>query len=403
MDAPKKRPIDPERQQLLLRRNRQLHGVALAALLALVILVFGLINILHPKTDFSETENRKLQNYEKPVLSALLDGTYTARLESAFSDQFFSRDRWVAAKLRLDTLLGKKESNGVYLCEDNYLIEIPTAPDPAVLGKTLNAMNNFAVRYPDLNVSAMIVPNASYVLRDYLPKNAPAHSQQEDLFTIEQTLSPYMTFADVTQPLKNHARDGVYYRTDHHWTSLGAYYAFDSIATSALGIDTPITDYNIHILSNSFEGTLASKSGKHNVTDSITAYEPLGTDVSYYVVYDSTQEKAGSMFVSSALDTKDQYTVFFGGNHPLVTIRTTANNGRVLLLFKDSYANCFVQFLIPYFEQIVMVDPRYYYDDAAQLITQRSVTDVLFLYNLSTFSADTALADTLNAGLRSAE
>lgn len=139
------------------------------------------------------------------------------------------------------------------------------------------------------------------------------------------------------------------------------------------------------------------------MTDTVTAYEALGSDVSYYVIYDSAQEKAGSMFVSSALDTKDKYTVFFGGNHPLVTLKTTANTGKVLLLFKDSYANCFVQFLIPYYDQIVMVDPRYYYDNADQLITQRAVTDVLFLYNDSTFIADTALSDTLNAGLRSAE
>ena len=95
------------------------------------------------------------------------------------------------------------------------------------------------------------------------------------------------------------------------------------------------------------------------------------------MLYDSTQEKAGSVFVASALDTKDKYTVFFGGNHPLVTIKTTANNGKILLIFKDSYANSFVPFLIPYYQQIVMIDPRYYYDDVEQLMTQRGVTDVL--------------------------
>ena len=205
-----------------------------------------------------------------------------------------------------------------------------------------------------------------------------------------------MQYADVTLALKAHVRDGVFYRTDHHWTSLGAYCAFDASA-ELLGIETPITNYHVHVLTNSFEGTLASKSGKHTAEDTITAYEPLGTDVSYYVLYDSTQEKAGSVFVDSALDTKDKYTVFFGGNHPLVTIKTTANNGKILLIFKDSYANSFVPFLIPYYQQIVMIDPRYYYDDVEQLMTQRGVTDVLFLYNLSTFSADTALADTLGA------
>ncbi len=304
--------------------------------------------------------------------------------KSAFADQFFARDYWISAKLRIDQLLGQKESNGVYLCQDNYLIEIPEAPDQAVLGRTLTAMKNFAVQHDDLRMTAMIVPNASLRHARLPAKNAPAHNQQEDLFAVNQTLSPCMQYADVTQALKAHVKDGVFYRTDHHWTSLGAYCAFDASA-ELLGIEMPITNYRVHVLTNSFEGTLASKSGKHTAEDTITAYEPLGTDVSYYVLYDSTQEKAGSVFVDSALDTKDKYTVFFGGNHPLVTIKTTANNGKILLIFKDSYANSFVPFLIPYYQQIVMIDPRYYYDDVEQLMTQRGVTDVLFLYNLSTF------------------
>ena len=396
MRPQKKCRPDPERQQLLLQRNCQLHGVLLAALLAVLLLVFGLVNLLHTKSDFSENENRKLQAYPAPTAASILDGSFMSKLQAAFSDQFFARDRWISTKLRIDELLGQKESNGVYLCQDDYLIEVPEAPDQAVLGRTLTAMKNFAVQHDDLRMTAMIVPNASSVMRDYLPKNAPAHNQQEDLFAVNQTLSPFMQYADVTQALKDHVKDGVFFRTDHHWTSLGAHCAFDA-SVELLGIETPITDYSVHVLTNSFEGTLASKSGKHTAVDAITAYEPLGTDVSYYVVYDSTQEKAGSVYVDSALDSKDKYTVFFGGNHPLVTIKTTANNGRVLLIFKDSYANCFVPFLIPYYQQIVMVDSRYYYDNVEQLMTQRGVTDVLFLYNFSTFSADTALADTLGA------
>lgn len=89
--------------------------------------------------------------------------------------------------------------------------------------------------------------------------------------------------------------------------------------------------------------------------------------------------------------------MFFGGNHPLVEIRTTANNGRNLLVFKDSYANSFIQFLYPYFQNIIMVDPRYYYDDIETSITSYGITDVLFLYSADTLLADTNLADTLNA------
>ena len=217
MDAPKKRPIDPERQQLLLRRNRQLHGVALAALLALVILVFGLINILHPKTDFSETENRKLQNYEKPALSALLDGSYMQRLESAFSDQFFSRDRWVAAKQRFDTLLGKKESNGVYLCSGDYLMEPPA--DPPQDSRNVEAINAVAARHTDLRLNMAVIPNAACILADKLPKNAPVRDQSADLTALAGSLQG-ISYLDVTAALSAHTDEQLYYRTDHHWTSL---------------------------------------------------------------------------------------------------------------------------------------------------------------------------------------
>lgn len=133
-----------------------------------------------------------------------------SKLQSAFADQFFARDHWISAKLRIDQLLGQKESNGVYLCQDNYLIEIPEAPDPAVLDRTLTAMKEFAAKHDDLRMTAMIVPNASLVMRDYLPANAPAHNQQEDLFTVNQALSPCMQYADVTLALKAHVRDGVF-------------------------------------------------------------------------------------------------------------------------------------------------------------------------------------------------
>lgn len=115
--------------------------------------------------------------------------------------------------------------------------------------------------------------------------------------------------------------------------------------------------YKAHTISNTFEGTLASKSGCHEVTDTITVYEPQEDDTQFYVTYDDTQEKSRSLFVEKCLEDKDQYTVFFGGNHPRVTIRTTSESGRRLLIFKDSYANSFIQFLTPYYEKIILVDP----------------------------------------------
>jgi len=114
------------------------------------------------------------------------------------------------------------------------------------------------------------------------------------------------------------------------------------------------------------------------------------------VTYDGNPKDICSFYNLDALKSKDHYTVFFGGNHPRVDITTTADTGRCLLLLKDSYANCFVPFLYPYFDHITMVDPRYYYDNLENIISSEAVTDVLFLYNLDTFLSDTSLADVLN-------
>ena len=117
--------------------------------------------------------------------------------------------------------------------------------------------------------------------------------------------------------------------------------------------------------------------------------------MTYYVTYSDSTQRICSLYQSECLNVKDKYTVFFGGNHPKVEISTTANNERVLLLFKDSYANSFVQFLTPYYQKIIMIDPRYYYDSLDSILTSEGVTDVLFLYSADTFLRDTALADVL--------
>ena len=116
------------------------------------------------------------------------------------------------------------------------------------------------------------------------------------------------------------------------------------------------------------------------------------------VTYNADMEKSRSLFRSEMLSEKDQYTLFFGGNHPLITIHTTAQTGRTLLVFKDSYANCFLQFLTPYYDEILLIDPRYYYEDVNALMKSEGVTDVLFLYSADTFLTDKSLADTLNVG-----
>lgn len=375
------------------QKNRSRQGVALAILLCVTILVFSLAGWIAKDREFSENENRSLA--QKPELSwnALKDGSYLSDLSSYLADQFPGRDMWLSVNLGMHKLLGAKESGGVYLGADNYLLQVPGDPNEAQLSRNLAAMEEFAERYPELNVVASIVPNAVTVIEENLPPNAPVRDQKEDLRQIKGKLRG-VKFVDVTDTLEAHDDEQLYYRTDHHWTSLAAAYSFGKLASSFEITPPTLSSYGRYVVSTTFEGTLASKSGSHKAQDTVEIFVPK-TDIEYFVEYPDSSDRVCSMYKAEALDTKDHYTVFFGGNYSRVDITTTADTERCLLVFKDSYANCMLQFLYPYFDHITMIDPRYYYDNVAQVISSESITDVLYLYNLDTFLSDTSLADTL--------
>lgn len=379
-----------EQQKKRSRRTVTEQGAFLAIFLLLCLLAFALVNALARDREYSPAENRKLAQLPKFSLSALTDGSYFAAWEDYLADQFVGRDTWITLNLQASRLLGAKEAGGVYLCADDYLMEPPAAPDEEALKRNLDAINAFAARHENLQLCMSVVPNAACVMAEKLPANAPVRDQRQDIQDIAARVQG-VSFLNVTDALTQHADEAIYYRTDHHWTSLGAYYAFSDMA-AGLGIEQPSEEYDVFPVTDSFEGTLASKSGCHAVTDVIELYVPK-TDIEYYVTVDG--ERTATMYDREKLEEKDQYAVFLGGNDARVDITTTAETGRTLLIFKDSYANCFLQFLLPYYDRIILLDARYYYGDADSVISREGVTDVLFLYNANTFLTDRVLADVL--------
>lgn len=379
-----------ERYRSLYKRHRSQQGIHVSLLLLLTILFFCIVNLFASDREFSDSENRQLAQKPKLTWTSLTDGSYFAGIDDYLADQFVGRDFWISLRLKFTELMGATESNGVLLCDDDYLMEKTTAPGE-FLDENLAAISSFAARNKSVKTYVNIVPTAACVLAEKLPANAPVRDQAADLRAIEQGLTG-VSFLNVTESLKAHSQEQIYYRTDHHWTTLGAYYAFLDLARD-LGI-TPVTEYDVYTVSNTFDGTLASKSGSHPEYDTVQIYAPK-TDVDYIVHYPHTGETTATLYSRAALDGKDHYAVFFGGNYPQVDITTTANTGRTLLLFKDSYANCMVQLLIPYFDKIIMIDSRYYSDNAETLVQSQGVTDVLFLYNINTFHEDSTLYKTL--------
>ena len=382
------------------KRSSLLHYPVLIVFTLFFVGLFAL-DMITPDRAYSEMENTTLS--QRPALTQLsakgLNSYFTAYTKYV-KDQVFGRDQWISLQSMVETTLLQKEQNGGILLGKEHMMFPRTfgllSSEERTLPKNTSAVESLCQRYPG-KVNVLLAPAAS----DIYPENVPANAPLLDENTYLDPLSAAVQaaggrFVDVRGTLTDHKGEYLYYRTDHHWTSLAARYAFETLSAQ-LDLQ-PVRSYTVYPVSDSFEGTLAAKTGSHAALDTIEIYVP-DTDVQYAVTYADTQTTICSLYDRAKLAEKNQYEVFFGGNHARVDIQTTADTGRTLLLLKDSYANCFVQFLTPYYDRILMIDPRYFYDDLGALLRRERVTDALILYNYNTFVQDHALSVVLQSAL----
>lgn len=374
-------------------RNYRLFFHRLGLLFFLLPAIVLVSSIILPDTGFSEKENRVLASRPALKLDQIISGGYEKQFETYENDQFPLRDMWITLKATTDRLMGKVEENGVYLGKNGYLMEAFNAPSQTQYDATVNAMTSFAQEHSDLKQYALIAPNSVNILKSNLPAFAPADDQNPWIDKLKDSLtSAGVTFIDIRDTFTDHKAEDLYYHTDHHWTTLGAYYAYLQ-AAAAMGIDTSSDSYDKAPVSQTFKGTLSAKSGfRSGETDEIDVFLPNGDNaLSSVVNYVDEQKKSASFYDTSKLNTRDKYALFFGGNHAQIKISTPTESNNTLLVLKDSYANSFIPFLAQHYRKIIMIDPRYYYGDLEQLLQVENVQEVLYLYNANTFFADTSL------------
>lgn len=361
-----------------------------------IIGVGGLVNFIAKDRDFSESENRVLASFPKLTLSSIADGTFMKNFETYMSDQFVLRDRMISLKSYFDRLSGMRESNGVYIADDGFLIEKPSKYTAKKAKAMTKSINSFMKKYPEITKMVAISPNASYIYSEKLPSGIELHSQYSELNGILNRLEgENYSFLNVTKALKNaKEKSDVFYRTDHHWTTRGAYAVFKAIADK-WNLDRSQVKYKFLTVSSDFEGTLASKTGIHDNKDKIEICLPKNSEGSYIVSYESQDKRTTSLFEPSKLQQKNKYEVFLGGNYDKVVIDTVSKSRATLLIIKDSYANCLIPMLTPYFAKVVVVDPRYMTESVHNVMDEYNFSHVLFLYNLNTFLQDTSLEDAL--------
>lgn len=364
------------------------------------VLISGASLIIKDR-EFSPNENRYLA--ETPELSwdNILSGKFQDGLEDYLRDQVCFRDGWITVKTGIQKACGDTDIGGAYVGKDGYDFEkiTPEDVDEKQVDRNIKAVEDYFMTASETidkqKLSFLLVPTSGLVMQEKLPKNARLFDQAKYIDQVQKAMKDY-NFVDVRDTLMDHNDEYIYYKTDHHWTSAGACLAYD-VWSERTGGEAETEDGLVkNVVSDKFRGSLYSK-----ILDADSAYDEIWTyglqkdDVfgskDCTVTIDEKQQ-LDSIYDDEMLQKKDKYAYFLSGNYGQVHIQNqkaaSKAKGKNILIIKDSFANSFVPFVTQDYENIYMVDLRYYNGDMKSYLQEHNITDVLVLYNISNFISD---------------
>lgn len=358
-----------------------------------LLFIFGIsiLFIFMPKNEFSETEKRYLSTFPEFSMKSLLNGDFTSDFEEFLADQTPFRNAFVSINSYFQLLKGDNGSNGVYLGSEGWLIEKPFDRENR-FELNISRINKFAEECA-VPCAITTVPSKGYIYADKLPMNSLEYSDGEYLQKLQSECNN-LTVIDLFSPMMAAKNDKqLFYKTDHHWTSDGAYTGYEEICR-ALNLEaTPESGFTVET-TDGFYGTSYSTS-LYTLTkpDSVKLMRSKKTGgKAEVIINDGKDEIYDNMFFADALNQGDKYVAFLNGNHSLVKIKT-GNEGGNLLIIKDSFAHCLAPFLAENYANIIMVDLRYYKKPVSALISENNISQVLFVYGIDNLaeSADIIL------------
>ena len=393
--------------------------------LIVVILFFAVVTLLKPDDDFSEQENRVLQQFPTVSFQRLFNGKLNDDITKYYNDQFFARNFFVGTKAFFEICLLKNENNSVILGKDNYLIKREEPLDAnKFIEKNAQFLHNLMITAQDSNIPGAVafVPRPVDVLKPYLPSIFPQNFNDEFWGELDFNLSNYTPedannnseklgiYANYPKKIENqtdyssnipswkyvdlfsvltdkiNSGEQIYYKTDHHWTTLGAYYAYVELMRSFDETPYSITDFTIETVSDEFYGTTWSSAGMKWIKPDIINYFRYADDDKYTTAIADTNTSFDGFYDVSFLSKKDKYSSFIGGNNARVDIvKTTSGslkkdeeNRKKLLLIKDSYAHSVVPFLARHYD-LTIIDPRYYNEPITNLIENENIDRIIIM------------------------
>ena len=364
---------------------------------AVVLLFIGIIVVMQaafwllPRRLFSENEKRVLSEAPQIDAAGIADGSVFRSIESYLSDHFPGRELWVGANAYLENAEGRGATEDIVRGTDDWLFTAPVSDDRETLWDNMQAITTFAEKQ-SVPVTMMAVPSAGAVVSDKLPA---LHLPYPDADLLEEArriagntlhwVDLYTDFCSAEQP------ERLYYRTDHHWTTEGAYRAYCLMMEELGQSSIPRDDFTVEQITD-FYGTSYSKSGLW-LTEPDTLELWTDSDIqAVTTVYDANRADPVTregMFFREYLEDADKYPVFLSGNHARVHIETNADSGKRLLVIKDSYAHALAPFLAEEYSTIDLIDLRYFKQQTiSSWLEENPADEILLVYGLSSLVED---------------
>lgn len=363
--------------------------VLLAFIFVMAILFFSL-----PKKEYSSSEKRYLSDFPTLTVDTFFSGDFGEEFEKYLSDHTPFRNFWVGLNSYYNLALGNPLSNGIYHCSDGYLINDP--PNTDRLDINIDVISEFADK-SGLPATMILAPSTGYVASDVLPNEHIVYNDDELFADVTDTLSKStVNFVDIREDFKNAYKNGtqVYYKTDHHWTSEGAYLAYCALSDE-LGFTANTKEMYDITTHSGFYGTTYSSSGYwFTKPDDVEVWDCKNHSSEVSITDNGTTKTYNSMFFNDHLKEDDKYPVYLDGNHPYTVIKNSSMklDGEKLLVIKDSFAHSLVPFLAAHYEEITMIDMRYYKQSVSELIENGDFDRLLFVYSVDNLGSDTDIA-----------
>lgn len=362
------------------------YALFITALFCVFIFGFGAALFILPDRAFSEQENRYLAQLKAPTWETVRSGKFMEDFEDYVVDQFPLRDQWIQLKAAGEVALGKQENNKVYFGTDGQtLFAQYTKPTLDDLTRRVEYVNQLGENV-DVPVYFALIPDKSYVWADRLPANAPRVDDGSVLEEAQGLCGSGVNWIDLSGALSG---DDVFYRTDHHWTTMGAYQGYVALM-EALGSEAIRPEGAPALVSDHFYGTTWSSSGAGWVKpdEMYTWVSGEGLNITSY--RDGTPADA-QLYDKSFLEKKDKYSMFLGGNQPLCVIENPNAQGGKLLVIRDSYSDSLAPFLSQSYQEVHLYDLRYNRNSLKAYIQDNEIDQVLVLYSNANFATDANL------------